>query len=240
MTTAKTLLIALLSIGSTALAQEPMSEEQTVTEYDRGPAPANDHFSELTGRTVGNGNFIVHPEVGFPAVSVTLLSGMRDRYDFGGRFTVGYSAQALSVSRPLNEFNRATSLGAQAVMRWNFVDGEYVSFGGRLEPGVLFGVTRDAAATLVLPFGLDLGFHPHRVVSIAIGGDVGVGAVVNYTGGASFILPVSAGPGLEFNISDAVQLTLNSRFGGVSFRAPTSPLGGDFGFRASIGLAFRT
>ncbi|MBX7116734.1 MAG: hypothetical protein K1X64_20580 [Myxococcaceae bacterium] len=230
----KTLLTAVLLVGTAAAAQ------QTISDYDRGPIYRG-HYSVLTGRTVGAGNFVVHPEIGYPAVSVTLLSGMRDRFDFGGRFTVGYNNQTLAVNEPF-AFAATPTLGAQAIMRWNWVNQEFVSFGARMEPGVLFGVVRGAAATLVVPFGLDLGLHPHRVVAIGVGAEVGLGAVLGYAGGAAFILPVSVGPGLEFNLSDSVQLTLNSRFGGYSFRTPSDIVSGvgGFGFRASVGLAFRT
>lgn len=226
MTTQRTLFVALVAICASASAQE------TLSDFNRGPHGVG-HYSVLTGRTVGAGNFIVHPEIGYPAVSVSLLSGQNNYFDFGGRFTVGYS-------QPFGVFNVSPGLGAQAVLRWNWIDGA-VSLGGRLEPGVLFGISREAAATLVAPFGVDLGFHPHPIINIALGADIGLGAVVLYNGGASFILPLSAGPGLEINITDAVQLTLNSRFGGYGFRMPSDIAGGGgFGFRASIGLAFRT
>jgi hypothetical protein len=225
MTTQRTLLVALVAICSSASAQ------QTLSDINRGPNYGSGHYSVLTGRTVGAGNFIVHPEIGYPAVSVTLLSGMSNRYDFGGRFTVGYS-------QPLGPFGVSPGLGAQMVMRWNWLDDNFVSLGGRIEPGVLFGVFREAAATLVLPFGVDLGFHPHPILNIALGADIGVGVVVLYNGGASFILPLTIGPGMEINLTDAVQLTLNTRFGGYGYRVASDS--GGFGFRASIGLAFRT
>lgn len=228
MTPKRTLLLAVFAICSSAVAQQTIRDVNPDRRYGDG------HASVLTGRTVGAGNFVVHPEVGYPAVSVTVLSGRNDYYDLGGRFTFGYS-------EPLTPFSVSPGLGAQLVMRWNWVESSTVSFGGRIEPGVLFGVSRGAAATLVAPFGLDLGFHPAPIVNISLGADIGLGAVVLYSGGASFILPLSAGPGLELNITDAVMMTINTRFGGYGYRLPTDLASqGGFGFRASLGLAFRT
>lgn len=212
--------------SSAASAQREIVERDSLRDRDGSTS------SELTGRTVGGGAFVLHPELGYPAVSLSLLSGVTDRFDFGGRFTLGYGAPFGFLLEPRS--------GAQAILRFNFVDVPMFSFGMRLEPGVLFGFAPTDAATLIMPVGLDFGIHPHPVVNVAFGADVGFGAVLRYGGGVGFVMPVTAGPGVELNLTQRIQLTVNTRFGGYGYvRAPFVVASNGFGLRATIGLAFR-
>ena len=221
--------VALLSTA--ALAQDSLAEV--------GPGPAgNGHYSVLTGRTVGANNFIVHPEIGYPGLSVGLIWGQSNSFDAGVRFSAGYGTR-LGIGF-------APGVGAQAILRWNLVNRGIISFGPRFEPGVFISAydrpgdpyVNRGSALLVAPVGFDLGIHPHPIVNIALGLDVGLGVLISYGGGAAFVLPVQAGPGLELNLTDRVQLTLDTRFG-TWYSAPLPDYRG-YGFKAAIGLAFRT
>ncbi|MFT3708099.1 MAG: hypothetical protein QM817_10630 [Archangium sp.] len=216
------LLIALSSL--TALAQTSLVEVQAEPRSSE-----TWQSSVLTGRTVGAGRFVVHPEIGYPGASVGLIWGQGDRFDLGVRFSGGYGTRL--------GFGFAPGFGAQAVMRWNFVNVHHFSFGARFEPGGFVGVWPGGGVLLVAPVGLDFGIHPHPIVNVAIGVDAGLGAQFDYLGRGSFVLPFAAGPGVELNITDHLALTLDTRMT-AGWSTPW-PDGRGYGLRATLGLAFK-
>lgn len=219
---------AAVLVSSAAFAQTSLAEVHT----DRQPTNANWQSSVLTGRTVGAGRFVAHPEIGYPGVSLGLLWGQTSYFDAGLRVSGGYGTRY--------GFGLAPNAGVQAVLRWNFVNAGIISFGGRMEPGAFIAPGPAGTVALVAPFGLDLGIHPHPIVNIAFGGSVGVGAVIDYAGRAAYIMPFEVGPGVELNLTDSIALTFNTRFG-AGWTAPLAPYRdyNGYGVKAAVGLAFR-
>ena len=219
---------AAVLVSGSALAQTSLAEVRP--RYETNERWAS---SVLTGRTVGAGRFVVHPEIGYPGVSVGFLWGQTSTFDAGFRLSAGYGTRY--------GFGVVPTAGAQAILRWNFINTGIVSLGGRMEPGAFIAPWNTGNVALLAPFGLDFGIHPHPIVAIAIGGSIGVGAVIDYAGRAAYIMPFEIGPGVEVNITDGLALTVNTRF--VSgWSAPYAPYLGDYagyGARASIGLAFK-
>lgn len=213
-----------------ALTAAPVAVAQSTLADTYRPLPPNGGSSVLTGRTVGAGNLVVHPEVGYPGASIALLWGRTATNDTGVRLSLGYA--------PRVGFGLEPTVGAQAVVRWAFLNQGMVSLGGRIEPGALVNVAPNGGALLIAPFGLDLGIHPHPIINIAIGGEVGVGAYLDYRGAAAVVIPVQVGPGIELNLTDRLQLTFDTRFG-TGYSAPWPGYRG-YGLRAAVGLAVRT
>lgn len=211
-----------LLFAGTAMAQQSLSE---VNAFDS----RSSNGSVLTARTVGAGALVLHPEVGYPAVSLTLLYGSTSRFDLGGRVSFGYGSRY--------GFGLDAGAGAQLVLRFNFVERGIVSFGLRFEPGLLFGFRNNGALTVIAPVGLVLGIHPHPIVNLGLGVDFGFALAVAYGGGAYFGFPVTAGPCVEVNLTRALALTLDLRFGAGVF-GPANYYGG-FGAKAALGLAVK-
>ena len=218
------ILLAVVALSSGAFAQTSLAEVGR-----RDGVWNSGHSSVLTGRTVGAGNFVVHPEIGYPGVSVGLIWGQDNFFDAGLRVSAGYGSRS--------GFDFAPGVGVQAVLRWNFLNAGIFSMGGRFEPGVLLGAYDRGNVVLLAPLSLDLGLHPHPIFNLALGFDLGLGASFAYSGGVAFLLPLQAGPGAEINLTDWLALTVSTRFGaGWS----TWPDYNRFGFRGTVGLAFKT
>jgi hypothetical protein len=218
----RVLALSCLLLTAPAFAQQSLADVSTGDSRSSGS-------SVLTARTVGAGALVFHPEIGYPAVSLSLLYGSTSRFDVGGRFSFGYGSRY--------GFGLDTGAGAQFVMRFNFLERGIVSFGLRFEPGLLFGFRNNGALTLVAPVGLVLGIHPHPIVNFGLGLDFGFAVAVAYGGGAYFGFPISAGPCVEVNLTRTIALTLDLRFGGGVF-GPSNYYGG-FGAKAALGLAFK-
>lgn len=224
-------LLLLSAVLATVPAAAQTSLEEVTPRTPPGATSSTESWrsSVLTGRTVGAGRFVVHPEIGYPGISAGLLWGTSARSDVGLRLSAGFATRL--------GFLWAPTLGAQAVLRWNFIDQGIVSLGSRFEPGVFIGPYTAGDVLLLAPFGLDLGIHPHPIVNVALGLDVGLGAAFDYRGGVAFVVPVQFGPGLELNLTDALALTLNTRVG-AGWSEPLASYRG-YGLRATLGLAFR-
>lgn len=216
----RVVLLSSLLLAAPSLAQQSLSEV--------GGGATSGGTSVLTARTVGAGALVLHPEVGYPAISLSLLYGKGARFDLGGRVSFGYGSRY--------GFGLDAGAGLQFVMRFNFLERGILSFGLRFEPGLLFGFRNSGALTVVAPVGLVLGIHPHPIVNVGLGFDFGLAIAVAYGGGAFVGFPVSAGPCVEVNLTRTIALTLDLRFGGGL--GPPNYYGG-FGAKAALGVAFK-
>ncbi|MBX7115113.1 MAG: hypothetical protein K1X64_12360 [Myxococcaceae bacterium] len=218
-------LIATALVLSTAQARAQDTADET--------APAHDgHWSVLSGRTVGEGTFVVHPEVGYPGVSATFIYGMSDKVDVGGRLGFDYGSRvSLGIS---------PGLFLQGHVKLSLMKRAKVSLALVTEPGLAFIFVQPTLMAIMFPIFMQLGIHPTDALAIVIGMDLDMGVVIPLAAGYTigFAMPIGFGPGLEYRVDESLALTLNFRFGpGVGINQFGANVG--FGFKALLGVAIK-
>jgi hypothetical protein len=188
------------------------------------------HWSVLTGRTVGAGNNVLHPEVGWPGIGATFLHGSSSKFDIGGRFAFDYGSNVAFFVNP--------GLRFQAVLRFTLLDTGFVSLALYTAPGIGLYFAGGGAFGILLPIGVQVGIHPSRLVAIALGFDIDLALGIGFQGGFAAGIPILFGPGVEFNATRDLAITFNLRLGpGIGVSGGGSGVG--FAFRGLIGIALK-
>lgn len=212
------LVVVALALAAPARAQD--------TEGGGGGA----NWSVLTGRTVGAGHNVLHPEVGWPGIGATFLHGSTSTFDIGGRFTFDYGGNVAFFVNP--------GLRFQAVLRFSLLDTGFVSAALYTAPGIGLYFAGGGAFGILLPIGVQLGIHPSRMVAIALGFDVDLALAIAFRGGFGAGIPILFGPGVEFIATPNLAITFNLRLGpGIAVFEGGSGVG--FAFRGLIGIAVK-
>lgn len=199
---------------------------------DLGGGSDSGHWSVLSGRTVGDGNFVIHPEVGYPGVSAGFIYGASDRVDVGGRLGFDYGSRiGLGIS---------PTLLMQGLIKLNLAKKEKVSFALMTQPGFGFNFSGFVTMLIMFPIYAQLGIHPTDALAIVIGMDLemAIGIALAGGGGVGFLMPIGFGPGLEYKVDNTLSLTMNFRFGPGVLAANGGALV-DFSFKALLGVAIK-
>ncbi len=188
--------------------------------------------SVLAGNTVGSGQDVLHVQAGWPGISATLLHGLNERADVGGRFSFNYGYEGLTAVVP--------GFKLQGIVRIEIVDKPRYNLGLRFEPGffVYFDNNRfgdDVTGGMTIPAALALGIPVHPHVMLNFGFEVPFFFVFNYS---QFVIPILFGAGVEYQLDQNLSLTFNTRFG-PAIIASNAGSGSDFAFQTLIGLAFK-
>jgi hypothetical protein len=198
-------------VSAIALAQ-PTDGTKSSQPRRSGFQPGGPVTSVLSGKTVGTGQ-VLSLQLGFPGLSVALLTAMSDRLDFGARFSALYSYEGITgmSGRP--------GVKLQGVMRLGLLDRGRFSLGLKAEPGVfLYSFPGQAEFGIALPLGINAGFQVLPSLMLSAGLDVPMFAVFGPFGGLA--APILIGGGLEYAFDRQLGLSLNLRGG------PSVPLTG--------------
>jgi|CXWL01.1.fsa_nt_gi hypothetical protein len=190
------------------------------------------HWSVLTGRTVGEGVFVVHPEVGYPGISGTFVYGTSNRVDVGGRFGFDYGSKyGVGI---------APGLLMQGLVKLHLGQKGKLSVALMTQPGLGFYFGDPVVMAILFPIYLQMGIHATEAFAIVIGADLemGIGIILGGTGGVGFAMPIGFGPGFEYKVDDSLALTMNMRFG-PSIIALNGGVGVNFLFKALLGVAVK-
>jgi hypothetical protein len=203
------LAVSLLVASAPALAEEDL---------------VGNGLSLYSGRTLGTGNNVIAPEIGWPGIDVTFAHGMSPGFDLGGKFTFNYGYEfAVGVYPAIN---------AQAVLRFHLLTQGIFALALETEPGIGVGFV-PFNFLIYLPVALQMSVHPLPSLSVLFGAEfrpsIGIGQVV------SFGMPILLlNPGLEYAVGNRVALTLRTGFG------PSIGAGGVFfTFRALMGATIK-
>lgn len=188
--------------------------------------------SVLAGNTLGTGKDVLHFQAGWPGISATLLHGLNERADVGGRFSFNYGYEGLTTVVP--------GLKLQGIVRIELVDKPRYNLGLRFEPGlfVYFDNNRfgdDIAAGMTIPAALALGIPVKPDIMFNFGFEIPFFFVFNYS---QFVVPILFGAGLEYQLDNNLSLTFNTRFG-PAIIATNGGSDARFAFQTLIGLAFK-
>lgn len=195
-----------------------------------GDAGAAVDWSVLTGRTVGAGAFVIHPEFGWPGLGAAFIYGAGSAFDVGGRFTFNYGSEFHPFINP--------EIKMQGFLKFKLVERSKFSLALRTEPGLGFLFPGPfAIMAIFFPVYMDFGIHPIPQLGIVMGMDLPFQILFALAqgGGVQFGLPMAFGPGIEFALTPNVQLTFNTRFGpGIA-----APGGVGFAFKTMMGVAVK-
>lgn len=196
-------LAALLS--SVALAAEQPQKGEA--------ASGGQMTSVLSGKSLGSG-MVVHGQVGWPGLSVSLLAGTGGPLDLGGRFSVVYAYEGITQTAGV------PGLKLQGVLRLQLLDRGRFNLGLRFSPGVFFAFfPGDLEIGMPLPVDLALGIAVTPKLMINLGVDVPAFVAFGPYGGLA--VPLLLGGGVEFAIDRQLAITVNLRAG------PSVPLTGN-------------
>jgi len=231
------LLALTLSAAAPALAQDDIDSTSSGSSGSSYRGGRGQGWSVLSGKTVGNGNTVLHAQLGWPGISVGLLHGLRSNLDLGGRFSFNYGYEGVT-------FGVIPGLKLQGLLRVNFVERGRFNFGLEVAPGPMFyfqnnGYTR---VGLAIPAALQFGVAVSSAVMINFGFELPM--FVQFSPNNPFItgayntglyVPILFGGGLEYFLDRSLALTFNMRMG------PTiHPAGfARFTLYSLFGLAFR-
>ncbi len=197
--------------------------------------PARADWSVMSGETTGYNNTVFWGQGGFPGFSATLLHGITDKVDLGGRlsFTYGYGETPSSIQ---------PGLKAQGVARFQLADTGKVRFALHFEPGmVMYFISRPAffggtytQVGIALPGGVEIGIPINREVVFNVGMDIPLFIVFGDLSGA--VVPILFGGGVEYFFDPKLALTFALKGGPQIY---TRGGGADFGLNALLGIAMK-
>jgi len=184
-------------------------------------------WSVLSGETVGSGRTAFHGQVGWPGLSGTLLHGVNDKVDIGGRFTFNYGQEGIVSSV-------VPGLKLQGLMKFQLAQAK-VNFGLMLEPGVFFYFHRgDTDIGMTLPVKFLVGIPASSALMINAGMDIPF--QVYFGQGSTAVIPILFGGGLEYFVDQSLGVTFNLRMG------PSIVTRGgnvEFTLESLVGVAYR-
>lgn len=203
---------------------------------DEAPGAAVD-WGVVSGRTVGSGSFVIHPEFGWPGLGSAFIYGAGSAFDVGGRFTFNYGHEGGGAG-----FGVAIvpQIKLNGLMKFKLLDRDKFSLALSTEPGVaFFFVGGVSGMQIYFPVYMSFGIHPAPQVGIVLGADLPFNIGFLFQGGNPFFqLPMGFGPGVEFAIAPNLQLTFNLRFGpGIIAGGAGSTAG--FAFKTLMGIAIK-
>lgn len=182
----------------------------------------------VTARTLAPGANLLVGEVGFPAVSVSYLHGLRSGLNLGGRVGFAWGVEGLLGSV-------VPGARAQFLLKLRFVDDERVSFGMTFEPGFLAysSYVQGPRYGLVLPLGFKLGIAASSALAVGINVDFPLWIEFGNFGGVN--VPILTGAGVEYFLTSQLALFAKVQVGPTirSYRPAELTL------VASLGVAWR-
>jgi hypothetical protein len=213
-------LLAIAVLSSPSWAQDPSTD----------PGGGGQGWSTLSGRTMGSGSTAVLAQAGWPGISATLLHGLREQIDVGGRFAFNYGTDADTQVVP--------NLRLQGVFRLELADTARYNFGLSVAPGPIFFFPSGFAPQVALgiPLAMTFGIPVGSAVMIHFGLDVPFG--VTFGPGWIVQIPLLFGGGVEYFIDRNLAVTFSTRMG-PSILATNYGSLGRFGFSLLMGVAFK-
>lgn len=179
------------------------------------------------GGPTPDGRLVIHPEVGWPSLSLSLRYSPSASFEGGGRFTLVYGLEGSLHVMPGMLF--------QGDLRFRLVDGARVSCGIEFAPGIgVYFLSRGASVDFRVPLTGVLGIRIARsaALQVLLTAPLIVGT---YNGEAFFSVPLLLGPGFQLAIDRHVSLMIRSGFGPYFDTAN----GVEFAFQAVAGVSIR-
>jgi opacity protein-like surface antigen len=180
------------------------------------PVPGAQGWSVLSGQTVGAGATVVDTQFGYPGISFGLLHGVNEGLDLGAAVDLNYSLEGSAQSL-------APGFKLQGLLRVCFVDTPQLNFGLQFAPGPFFAFFHggrygsvelsnpDTFAGFSLPVSLVVGIPIGSAMMLNAGIDVPF--FLYFGPGAGAVVPILAGAGLEYFVSQHLSLSFNTRVG---------------------------
>jgi hypothetical protein len=194
--------------------------------------PAGDRSWLLNGLGLGTGQTALLAEIGWPGVQVSLLHGLAASLDVGGFAAFDFGLDGIITS----ELPTAPGLRLGGIARLSLVNQPRFNLGLRLSPGLALYFTDSTLFGFIVPLEVVAGLPLAPQLSLHFGLAVPLTAIV--APDTAFVLSFLAGVGLEYKVSDALSLTIDSRLGpAIDFS--TSSLTAYFQLRAVLGVGYR-
>ncbi len=199
----RTLALLLLLSSSLSLAQDPLGLNPPPPPPAEGQA-----WSMVGGRTLGFNKTMVEGGMGFPGMHVSLMRGVTDNVDIGGRVGFNYSVEGLL---PLY----IPGIRGQFAVKVRLVNKDTVSLALRTDPGVAFYFLRGSAVIgLLLPIGFSLGIAASSAVTLSLSFDLPMWIGFSTAGGPAVLTaPVLSGAGVEYFVTSDLLAYLSVKMG---------------------------
>ena len=193
-------------ISTVALGQEAPPPSSSRSRSSSGFS-GGEVTSVLSGKSLGGGT-VLHGQVGFPGLSLALLTSASEKLDVGGRVSFLYAYEGIT------RVPSTPGIKLQGVLRLQLLDRGKINFGLRFSPGIFFysfplpGWTETG---LALPLDLALGIALAPPLMFNVGLDVPMFVAFGPVGGLA--VPVLIGGGLEYALDPQLAVTFNLRVG---------------------------
>ncbi len=224
----RTLALLLLLSSSLSLAQDPLG----LNPPPPPPPPAEGQaWSMVGGRTLGFNKTAVEGGMGFPGMHVSLMRGVTDNVDIGGRVGFNYAVEGLL---PLY----ISGVRGQFAVKVRLVNKDTVSLALRADPGIAFYFMRGSAVVaMLLPIGFSLGIAASSAVTLSLSFDLPMWIGFSTTGGPAVLTaPVLSGAGVEYFVSSDLLVYLSVKMGpSFESRAGSATLT----MEGKVGVAYR-
>ncbi len=218
------------AVGWAVVSASARAEEEVAP----APVSSSQGWSVLAGQSVGRGDTVVHAQFGFPGLSATLLHGVSDKVDLGGRFAFNYGFEGLVELVPF------PGPKVEGVLRASLINRGRINLGLKFTPGLfLYFPTNTSVVGMTLPLSVVLGISAGSAVMVNLGLDVPM--FVTFGAGGGLTAPVLFGGGVEYFLDRTMAVTFNTRLGAttplrpVFFRRQRSY----FTFEALVGVSFK-
>jgi hypothetical protein len=204
-------IVALLSAAALAQAQEKDAPKQPAHQGE-SVSSGGQMTSLLSGEALRSGT-VLHAQLGWPGLSLGLLTSIGQALDVGGRLSIVYAYEGITRVAGI------PGLKLQGVARLQLLERGKINLGLRFSPGLfVYFFPGGTEIGIPLPVDLTFGFALSPKMMINLGLDIPMFAVFGPYGGLA--VPVLAGGGLEYAVDRQLALTLNLRVG------PSVPLTG--------------
>lgn len=216
--------------GVLALCAAGAAQAQLETGSSYVPAGSDQPWTATAGRTVGNGNGVVHAEAGWPGFGFTYLKGIDDRSDLGFHVGLNYGFEGTR--------NTAVGLNLAVPYRRTLSDSGSMSIAFRTDPGLsVYGNNGAALVGVGGPIGVVAGFRIDPKLTLDVGADMPV--LLSFANPTGLLFGPQFGGGAEYLLDRNVAVTLRARVG-PEFALASSGTGSDLGFTTLVGVAYNT
>lgn len=187
---------------------------------------AADPWSSIGPATAGEGKNLVVAAVGWPGIEVGYERGVTPRVDLGVRVSYHYGYEGL--------FTRLDGGRVQGVFRFLLAEGNKLSLGLTVAPGVLFYVPANVLVGFTVPALLALGVAIDRAVVLSIHAELPLW--YRFGAGGGLVVPLLLGVGVEVQVAPNMSIFVRGRGGPTFFSYGARPVPT---LDARVGVAFR-
>ncbi len=188
---------------------------------------ADSNWTATAGRTVGNGNAVLHAEAGWPGIGLTYLKGLDERSDIGFHLGLNYGFEGTT--------NRVSGINLAVPYRHTLASSGDTSLAFRMDPGISIYGNNGVLFGIGGPLGIVAGLRVSDPLTLDVGADIPI--LLSFSNPTGFLFGPEFGAGAEYLIDRNLAVTARFRIG-PQFGLTSSGTDSQAAFVTLIGLAY--